>query len=60
MNVTLRSDRLPDVLVATRNANGDLSTEVCDLEKLDRHIRALVVARTWLKREKQRTGAVPK
>jgi len=44
MGVTLRPDGRPDVYVQE-------SGDACDLEKLDKKIRALLVARAWLKRE---------
>jgi hypothetical protein len=44
MGVMLRPDGGPDVYV---QENG----EPCNLEKLERKIRALLVARAWLKKE---------
>lgn len=45
MKVTLRSDDQPDV---TLEAN-----EACTLSRLDQHIRTLMTARRWLKKERE-------
>ncbi len=44
MGVTMRPDGAPDVYVQD-------SGTVCDLEKLEKKIRALLAARAWLKKE---------
>ena len=44
MGVTLRPDGGPDVYVQDSGAP-------CDLAQLERKIRALLVARAWLKKE---------
>ena len=43
MKVIMRSDNQPDV--------GIEATEYVQLDRLDQHIRTLLVARRWLKRE---------
>lgn len=45
MNVMMRSDNILDVAISAT------SLEYCGLEKLDRHIRTLQVARRWLVNE---------
>lgn len=45
MQVTLRSDDNPDVLIS--------ANESANLQKLDQHIRTLQTARRWLIRETQ-------
>lgn len=44
MGVTLRPDGPPDVYVQD-------SGSVCDLARLENKIRALLIARMWLKKE---------
>lgn len=44
MQVTLRSDTIPDVKIET-------SGEACGLRMLEQHIRALQTAHRWLKKE---------
>lgn len=43
MKVTLRSDDTPDVMIE--------ANEWVRLQKLDQHIRTLVTARRWLRKE---------
>jgi len=45
MQVTLRSDDSPDVLIVSGN-------EVCSVSRLDQHIRTLQIARRWLLKER--------
>jgi hypothetical protein len=56
MNVTLRSAATPDVVLKTCGADQVPMSEICDLPRLDQHIRTLQVARAWLKREQDRRG----
>jgi hypothetical protein len=56
MNVTLRPDGLPDVYIQT-------SGHACDLDNLEKQIRTLLLAKTWLKKElalKKAASAAPK
>ena len=47
MNVTLRSDNDPDVVLFASN-------EICRLRALDQHIRTMQAARRWLAAEMRR------
>lgn len=49
--VLLRSDNAPDVAIAATQ------WEICDLQKLEQHIRTLQAARKWLI-EQQKNKAV--
>jgi hypothetical protein len=52
VKVTLRSDNQPDVLLE--------AGEAVNLLRLEQHIRTLIVARNWLKKELARRTAAPK
>jgi hypothetical protein len=52
VKVTLRSDNQPDVFIE--------ADEPVSLNRLEQHIRTLVVARNWLKKELSRRTAAPK
>ena len=54
MNVLLRSDNSPDVGVTA------VQYEWCNLEKLDQHIRTLLMARRWMKAEQARKAKAEK
>ena len=53
MGVTLRPDESPDVYVQDSGCS-------CNLEQLEKKIRALLVARAWLKKELAKTQKVNK
>ncbi len=44
MRITLRSEEAPDAYLESTG-------EPCNLKRLEQHIRTLVAARNWLKRE---------
>jgi hypothetical protein len=48
----LRSDDNPDVQIFI-GASG----EACNIAKLDQHIRTLLTARRWMKKERELRGA---
>ena len=51
MGVTLRPDGSPDVYVQDSGC-------ICNLEQLEKKIRAMLVARAWLKKELAKTQIV--